>query len=91
MQKFTDNNIATSTFRRQNGHFVSSQEDSPTPESPTVSPGLSSFSLNITTDDVGGNSSQWPVGGEKAKLKRRAEEESSNFFLAWCKKDKTNS
>ncbi|KAK3230175.1 hypothetical protein Dsin_002056 [Dipteronia sinensis] len=76
-----DNDTATSAFRRQSGHFVSSQEDSPTSESlTTASPGLSSFSLNISSDDVGGSSSQRPVGVKKEKLKRRAEEESSKFI-----------
>ncbi|KAK3184824.1 hypothetical protein Dsin_032110 [Dipteronia sinensis] len=61
MQKFTDNDSATSAFQRQSDNFASSQEDPLTPESPTsASPGLSSFSLNITNDDVGSSSSQQP-------------------------------
>ncbi|KAK3211052.1 hypothetical protein Dsin_015758 [Dipteronia sinensis] len=80
-QKFTDNDSVTSAFRRQSGNFVSSQEDSPTLESPTsVSHGLSSFSLNITNDDFGGSSSQRPIGVKKAKLKRRAEDDNSKFM-----------
>ncbi|KAK3189669.1 hypothetical protein Dsin_029230 [Dipteronia sinensis] len=44
MQKFTDNDTATSGSRRESGHFVSSQDDSPTPESLTMTyPRLSSF------------------------------------------------
>ena len=80
MQKFADDNTATSALRRPRGNTVSSQEDSATPESPTTaSPGLSSFSLNIDSDDVGGSSSQRPVGVKKAKLKRRAAEENTTI------------
>ncbi|KAK3221840.1 hypothetical protein Dsin_008865 [Dipteronia sinensis] len=80
MQKFTNNDTATSAFQRESGHFVSSQEDSPTPESPTMaSPGLSLFSLNITSDDVEGSSSQRPIGVKKAKFERRVEEQNSAF------------
>ncbi|KAK3211680.1 hypothetical protein Dsin_016386 [Dipteronia sinensis] len=80
MQKFADNDTATSEARRESGHFVSSQEDSPTPESPTMTyPGLSSFSLNITSDDGGGSSSQRPMGVKKAKFKRRVEEKNSTI------------
>ncbi|KAK2652249.1 hypothetical protein Ddye_012105 [Dipteronia dyeriana] len=59
MEKFADNETETqSPFQPETGHFVSSQEDSPTPESPTtVYPGLSSFSLNISSDDGEGSSS----------------------------------
>ncbi|KAK3194091.1 hypothetical protein Dsin_025401 [Dipteronia sinensis] len=72
-----NNNSAISAFQKQSGNIVSSQEDSPTPESPTsASTGLSSFSLNITNDDVGGSSSQRPIGVKKAKLKRMADEQS---------------
>ncbi|KAK3221939.1 hypothetical protein Dsin_008964 [Dipteronia sinensis] len=75
-----NNDTATSGARRESGHFVSSQEDSPTPESPTMTyPGLSSFSLNITSDDGGGSSSQRPMGVKKAKFKRRVEEKNSTI------------
>ncbi|KAK2651452.1 hypothetical protein Ddye_011308 [Dipteronia dyeriana] len=68
IQKFTDNETTTSPFQRETGHFVASQEDSPTPESPTMaSPGLSQFSLNMSSDDGGGSSSQRPIGVKKAK------------------------
>ena len=80
MQKFSDNDSATSTLQRPRAHNVSSQEDSLTPESPTTaSPGLSSFSLNIASDDVEGSSFQRPVGVKKAKLKSRATEENSTI------------
>ncbi|KAK2654704.1 hypothetical protein Ddye_014560 [Dipteronia dyeriana] len=36
MEKFADNETETSPFQPETGHFVSSQEDSPTPESPTT-------------------------------------------------------
>ncbi|WZZ60211.1 hypothetical protein YC2023_060318 [Brassica napus] len=43
--------------------------------SPTSqSPGLSSFSINLSSDDGGSNSSQRPIGSKKAKLKRKLDE-----------------
>ncbi|KAK3188589.1 hypothetical protein Dsin_028150 [Dipteronia sinensis] len=41
--------------------------------------GLSSFSLNITSDDVEGSSSQRPIGLKKAKFKKRVKEQNSAF------------
>lgn len=38
------------------------------------SPGLSSFSINLSSDDGGSNSSQRPIGSKKAKLKRKLDE-----------------
>ena len=35
------------------------------------SPGISSFSINLSSDDGGSNSSQCPIGSKKAKLKRK--------------------
>uniref|UniRef100_A0A0D3CZW6 No apical meristem-associated C-terminal domain-containing protein n=1 Tax=Brassica oleracea var. oleracea TaxID=109376 RepID=A0A0D3CZW6_BRAOL len=44
--------------------------------SPTSqSPGVSSFSINLSSDDGGSNSSQRPIGSKKAKLKRKLAEE----------------
>ncbi|KAK2652260.1 hypothetical protein Ddye_012116 [Dipteronia dyeriana] len=81
MEKFADNETKTSPFQPETGHFVSSQEDFPTPESPTtVYPGLSPFSLNISSDDDGGSSSRRPIGVKKAKSKRRVEEQNSADF-----------
>ncbi|KAK2634885.1 hypothetical protein Ddye_029677 [Dipteronia dyeriana] len=81
MEKFTDNETETSPFQPETGHFVSSQEDSQTPESPTtVYPELSSFSLNISSDDGGGSSSRRLIGVKKAKSKRRVEEQNSTAF-----------
>lgn len=43
--------------------------------SPTSqSPGVSSFSINLSSDDGGSNSSQRPIGSKKAKLKRKLAE-----------------
>ncbi|KAK2638980.1 hypothetical protein Ddye_026775 [Dipteronia dyeriana] len=50
-------------------------------ESPTTAyPKLSPFSLNISSDDGEGRSSQRPVGAKKAKSKRRVEEQNSTYF-----------
>ncbi|KAK2644718.1 hypothetical protein Ddye_019913, partial [Dipteronia dyeriana] len=81
MQKFTDTDSATSAFQRQSGNNVSSQENSPTLESPTsTSHILSSFSLNITNDDIGGSSSKRPVGVKKIELTRMVDEQSSRII-----------
>ena len=86
MQKFSDNDSATSTPRRPRGRNVSSQEESPTPESPTMaSPRLSSFSLNIASDDAGGSSSQRPIGVKKAKLKKRVAEGADSIVATFTK------
>ncbi|KAK2648265.1 hypothetical protein Ddye_015754 [Dipteronia dyeriana] len=58
LENFADNETVTSPFQTETDHFVSSQEDSPTPESPTtLYLGPSPFSLNISSDDSGGSSS----------------------------------
>ncbi|KAK2663929.1 hypothetical protein Ddye_002503 [Dipteronia dyeriana] len=68
IQKFTDNETTTSPFQRETSHFVASQEDSPNPKSlTTVSPGLSQFSLNMSSYDGGGSSYQRPIGVKKTK------------------------
>uniref|UniRef100_A0A0D3E7F5 No apical meristem-associated C-terminal domain-containing protein n=1 Tax=Brassica oleracea var. oleracea TaxID=109376 RepID=A0A0D3E7F5_BRAOL len=38
------------------------------------SPGISSFSINLSSHDGGSNSSQRPIGPKKAKLKRKLSE-----------------
>ncbi|CAH8363243.1 unnamed protein product [Eruca vesicaria subsp. sativa] len=38
------------------------------------SPGISSFSINLSSDDDGSNSSQCPIGAKKGKLKRKLSE-----------------
>ncbi|KAK2652010.1 hypothetical protein Ddye_011866 [Dipteronia dyeriana] len=51
MEKFVENKTVTLPFQRKTSHFILSQEDSLTPESPTMAyPGLSPFSLNIISD-----------------------------------------
>ncbi|KAL0734789.1 hypothetical protein Bca4012_010999 [Brassica carinata] len=43
--------------------------------SPTSqSPGFSSFSINLSSEEGGSNSSQRPIGSKKAKLKRKMAE-----------------
>ncbi|KAJ4894742.1 Uncharacterized protein Rs2_21536 [Raphanus sativus] len=49
--------------------------DSDTVGSPaSQSPGISSFSINLSTNDGGSNSSQRPIGSKKEKLKRKLSE-----------------
>ncbi|KAL5562997.1 hypothetical protein UlMin_032744 [Ulmus minor] len=68
-------------LQRQTGRFVSSKSATPTSESPqSVSPGLSSFSLNINDDDIGGSSAKRPIGVMKEKLKRKNDEEVSTII-----------
>ena len=73
IEKFTDNtNIPPPSYKRQSD---SSQSENPDPSSPILaSPGLSSFNINLTDDDVGGASSQRPIGVKKAKLKKKLDE-----------------
>ncbi|GAY56775.1 hypothetical protein CUMW_174420 [Citrus unshiu] len=79
IEKFgDDHSIATPYFRRQSSEFVSSQSDSPAPESPTsASPDLSSFSLNINDEHVDDCSTQQPIGVKKAKEKKKVEGQNS--------------
>lgn len=63
--KFTDNvNFGSPNTKESN------VAGSPTSQSP----GLSSFSINLSSDDGGSNSSQRPIGSKKAKLKRKISE-----------------
>uniref|UniRef100_A0A0D2ZS99 No apical meristem-associated C-terminal domain-containing protein n=1 Tax=Brassica oleracea var. oleracea TaxID=109376 RepID=A0A0D2ZS99_BRAOL len=63
--KFTDNvNFGSPNTQESN------VAGSPTSQSP----GLSSFSINLSSDDGGSNSSQRPIGSNKAKLKRKISE-----------------
>uniref|UniRef100_A0A0D3BT79 No apical meristem-associated C-terminal domain-containing protein n=1 Tax=Brassica oleracea var. oleracea TaxID=109376 RepID=A0A0D3BT79_BRAOL len=62
--KFTDNvNFGSPNTQESN------VAGSPTSQSP----GLSSFSINLSSDDGGSNSSQRPIGSKKAKLKRKSQ------------------
>ena len=64
--------------RKTSLNYASLESDNHTPESPmSASPGLSSFALNLDDDNVGGSSSQRPVGIKKAKLKRKSDEQVS--------------
>ncbi|KAK2638713.1 hypothetical protein Ddye_026508 [Dipteronia dyeriana] len=70
IRRFANIDTTTSPFQRESGRSVSSQENSPTLEFLTMAYiGLSSFSLNISSDDGGGSSSQRPVGVKKTKFK----------------------
>ncbi|KAL5549772.1 hypothetical protein UlMin_005003 [Ulmus minor] len=81
IEKFTDNGNVAEVLRRQTGKFVSSELETPTSESPqSMSPGLSSFSLNINDEDIGGSSAKRPIGVKKAKLKRKNDEEVSTII-----------
>ena len=64
IEKFTDDNITIPLHPRQSDTLASSQSDSPTSDSPK-SPNLSSFSLNLSEEDVGGTSTERPIGVKK--------------------------
>ncbi|EFH39952.1 hypothetical protein ARALYDRAFT_917382 [Arabidopsis lyrata subsp. lyrata] len=67
--KFTDNvNIGISNIGNDT-------VDSTTTQSPKVS----SFSINLSSDDGGSNSFQRPIGSKKAKLKRKIDEGNNSF------------
>ena len=58
-----------------------SQSDSHILESPILaSPGLSSSPPTLNDDNVGGTSSERPIGVKKAKLKRKNDEEMSSII-----------
>ncbi|KAL2488532.1 hypothetical protein Fot_41824 [Forsythia ovata] len=58
-------------YQRQSVNFASSQSESPTSESPSsASPGLSSFSLQIDEENVGGTSTGLPIGIKKSERKK---------------------
>ncbi|XP_031255851.1 uncharacterized protein LOC116113824 [Pistacia vera] len=79
IEKFTDNVNVAEVFQRPTGSFVSQESETPTSMSPqSVSCDMSSYSLNINDEDIGGSSAQRPIGVKKAKLKRKNNEEVSN-------------
>ena len=81
IENFTDNGNVAEVLQRQTGRFVSLESKTPTLESPqSVSLGLSSFSLNINDEDIGGSSAQRPIGVKKAKLKMKNNEEVSTII-----------
>ena len=92
-------NIGPPSYKRQSDSL---QSDNPILESLVPeSPGLSSFNVNLNDDDVGGSSSQWPIGGEKSKIKekgrwisfsyckynQRAESKPNRSFKRWSVKE----
>ncbi|XP_060190743.1 uncharacterized protein LOC132620030 [Lycium barbarum] len=75
-EKFKDVDVGSKNVRKQGSSYISSESETPTPDSPLVSsPNLSSFSLNLNEDVAGDStSSQRPIGVKKAKLERKIEE-----------------
>ncbi|XP_059298710.1 uncharacterized protein LOC132051587 [Lycium ferocissimum] len=75
-EKFKDVDAGSKKVRKQGSSYISSESETPTPDSPLVSsPNLSSFSLNLNEDVAGDStSSQRPIGVKKAKLRRKIEE-----------------
>ena len=71
-EKFANNMYMSPSYKRRSD---SSQSENLDPKSPiSTSPGLSSFSVNFTNDDVKSCSSQRFVGVKKAKLKKKLDE-----------------
>ncbi|KAK6131080.1 hypothetical protein DH2020_035175 [Rehmannia glutinosa] len=61
----------------------SSQSDTQQPESPmAASPGLSSFSINLSDDNICPTSSERPIGIKKSKLKRKTDDGLSSIANA---------
>ena len=80
-QKFKDDaTIARQVYQKQTSNYVSSESDNPISNSyQPESPGLSSFPINLNDDNIGGSSSDRPIGVKKAKAKRKMEEENSSL------------
>ncbi|XP_024025227.1 uncharacterized protein LOC21398406 [Morus notabilis] len=76
-EKFTDNvNAGRRAFQRPSANSASPQSKNPTPESPTSAYlMLSTFSLNIDDEDIGGSSPQRTARVKKSELKRKNDEE----------------
>ena len=71
-----------------------SSQSNNTPQSSPLSStkGLSSFNINLSNNETGDSSSQRPIGGKKAKLKRKISEQFLNTkedkeFSAMIKKN----
>ena len=83
-EKLKDNvPTARQAARKQSQHenVDLSQSDSHTLECPiSASPGLSSSPPTLNDDNVGGTSSERPIGVKKAKLKRKNDEEMSSII-----------
>ncbi|XP_073030814.1 uncharacterized protein [Primulina eburnea] len=76
MEKFaTSSNHSRSTIQRGIEFFDSQQSDTQATDSPkSASPGLSPFEINLSDENIGGISSQRPLGVKKAKLKKEKDE-----------------
>ncbi|KAL2528069.1 hypothetical protein Fot_20670 [Forsythia ovata] len=69
------------SYYRRNLPEPASQQESPTSASPTSEcPGLSSFCLDISEEDIGGTSNQRPIGVKKAKGKQKNYEENTKMI-----------
>ncbi|XP_031274468.1 uncharacterized protein LOC116132938 [Pistacia vera] len=63
IEKFTDNVNATEVFQRQIDRFETQESETPTLKSPQSMPcDISSNSLNISDENIGGSSAQRPLG-----------------------------
>ncbi|XP_073304652.1 uncharacterized protein [Primulina huaijiensis] len=77
MEKFSsDINPMSAPARMHVTSLDSSQSDSQTPNTPiSGSPGLPSFSINLSSDEnAGGTSSQRPLGVKKSKVKKKRDD-----------------
>ncbi|XP_060203105.1 uncharacterized protein LOC132631550 [Lycium barbarum] len=76
-EKFNDDDAGRKKARKQGYTNISSESETPIPDSPFVSsPNLSSFSLNLNEDVAGDStSSQRPSGVKKANMKRKIDED----------------
>ncbi|XP_073025293.1 uncharacterized protein [Primulina eburnea] len=76
MEKFAaSSNHSRSTIQRGIENFDSQQSDTQATDSPkSASPGLSPFEINLSDENIGGTSSQRPLGVKKAKLKKKKDE-----------------
>ena len=81
IENFIDNFNSAEVFQRQTGRFVSQESETPTSKSPQSVPcEMSSNSLNINDENIGGSSAQRPIGVKKAKFKRKNDKEVLNSF-----------
>ncbi|XP_073057026.1 uncharacterized protein [Primulina eburnea] len=76
MEKFTaSSNPSRNPIQRSVELFDSPQSDTQATDSPkSASPSLSQFELNLSDENIGGSSSQRPLGVKKAKLKKKKDE-----------------
>ncbi|KZV34705.1 hypothetical protein F511_00607 [Dorcoceras hygrometricum] len=76
MEKFTaSSNPSRNPIQRSVEIFDSPQSDTQATDSPkSASPGFSQFELNLSNENIGGSSSQRPLGVKKVKLKKKKDE-----------------